>query len=253
MDKLIKYLLFFLVSFVAIEGFSHEESQINSMAFVSYDADVSPKDGEIEIIDVFVPNEEKFYSLMTRYIGYEITLENLNCIKQAVRDYYTKNGYPFVLVNLLEQDASFGLIKFQVVVSKIAKVCVEGSRYFSQKRVEKSLNLASNDLVSTDKIIKDLYWINQNPFRRAGAVFKPGEEPFTTDVDISINDTRPFRVFGEYQNTGNLIAGDTRFTAGFNWGNVFNLDHQLNFQFITSTTTKHWWAISANYIVPLPF
>ena len=184
------FFLIFLLLFNFL--FSEEETQITSLVFVSKNIENPQKtDSEIENIDVFIPNEESFYKLMTRFIGQEITLENLNCIKYTIKDFYVQNGYPFVIVNLLEQDATYGAIKFQIVISTIAKVSLNEIKYFSQESLEKDLESLKGKYVSTNKIINEIYWINTNPFRRAGAIFKDGNEKFTTDVDFNINEMIP--------------------------------------------------------------
>ena len=51
--------------------------------------------------------------------------------------------------------------------------------------------------------------------------------------ELNVNDRIPFRPYAGYEDSGTRFTGEDRFLAGFNWGNVFGLDQQLNYQYAT--------------------
>ena len=95
--------------------------------------------------------------------------------------------------------------------------------------------------------------MNVNSFHSTDAVFRPGTAAGTTDVWLNVKDRFPLRVYTGYENTGTQATGEDRVLAGFNWGNVFGLDQQLNYQYTASPDFDHYKAQSGSYIVPLPW
>jgi hemolysin activation/secretion protein len=78
---------------------------------------------------------------------------------------------------------------------------------------------------------------------------------------------RPLRRFyAGFDDTGMPVTGRDRYSVGFNWGNVFGLDHQFSYQFITSpdlwrtcdrgtghSNDPRFVAHSASYMAPMPW
>jgi hemolysin activation/secretion protein len=71
-----------------------------------------------------------------------------------------------------------------------------------------------------------------------------------TDVTFHVEEITPYRVYAGYENTGNAVAGESRFFGGVNLGNLFNLDQQLNFQFTSAKDPQKWISVSGTYIIP---
>ena len=45
----------------------------------------------------------------------------------------------------------------------------------------------------------------------------------------------------------------TRWMTGLNYGNLWGIGHEINYQFISANSAKKWWGNSANYVAPLPW
>ena len=104
-----------------------------------------------------------------------------------------------------------------------------------------------------DLLLKDLDWMNKNPFRQTNSIFSPSGQNDMTDIELVTEDRFPWRFFGGVDNSGIRQSGRTRYFAGFNWGNVFNLDHILSFQFTSGSKTSNYWSTSLHYTAPLPW
>ncbi|MBN2479531.1 MAG: ShlB/FhaC/HecB family hemolysin secretion/activation protein [Parachlamydiales bacterium] len=235
-----------------------QSQQINSITLIdhieSIKMDRIETEKKIQIERVYVPNEEKFVEEMNTFIGKEINLNNIEDLREKIQNYYIDNDYPLMSASIPpSQDISRGDIQVVVIVSKLDCLKIKGVKYSNKERLRSFIRTYPGNIISNEKMKQDLYWINYNPFRDAAIFYEKGEKYGTTKVTLDVKEKLPFRIYGEYENTGNLIAGDTRYITGFNWGNVFGLNHQLNYQFITSTTTKKWWAHTANYVIQLPW
>jgi len=121
--------------------------------------------------------------------------------------------------------------------------------------------LRSGSTLDSRALMEDLNWLNNNPFRQVDVTFKQGGKAGPkdlgklglTDVDVTVEDRLPLRPYFGYEDSGTRFTGTDRLLAGFNWGNVFGLDHQFNYQYATDVDFDLVKAHSASYIAPLPW
>lgn len=199
--------------------------------------------------------EPDFREKLQPYLGKPATMATLNKISRDVIDYYRREGFPVVNVVVPRQTVRDGVIQFVVTEAKVGKVIVEGAKWFNPDKFKDEVSLREGETVDGDQLQEDVRWLNTNPFRSTDLAFQPGEAPGTTDVILEVNDRMPLRFFFTYDNYGIDLTGKNRLSTGFNFGNLFNLDQQLNFQYTTSTQEifNSLNAYSASWIVPFPW
>jgi hemolysin activation/secretion protein len=182
-------------------------------------------------------------------------MATLNKISRDVIEYYRREGFPVVNVIVPKQTVRDGVIQFVVTEAKVGKVIVEGAKWFNPDKFKGEVSLREGDKVDGDQLQEDVRWLNNNPFRSTDLAFQPGEAPGTTDVILEVNDRMPLRFFFTYDNYGIDITGKNRLSTGFNFGNLFNLDQQVNFQYTTTTQNifNTMNAYSGSWIVPFPW
>jgi hemolysin activation/secretion protein len=146
-----------------------------------------------------------------------------------------------------------GRCKLVIVESVLGGVRAEGNRWFASRSLEGKVRIEPGERINARRLLKDLEWLNINPFRSVDLVLAPGADQGTTDVILRTEDRFPLRIYAGYEDTGNDLTGDERFIFGANWGNAFWLDHQLNYQHTTSTDFQDLSAHSISYIAPLPW
>jgi hemolysin activation/secretion protein len=194
-----------------------------------------------------------FKKLAEPYLGQPMTLGKLNTFVRDIVVYYRENDRPVVDVIVPEQDVTNGVIQIVVLEGKAGTIKAEGNRWFSDKSIEGQVRLKQHDPIRAKKLLQDINWINQNPFRTVDVVFAPGKQLGETDVTLRTQDRFPVRVYAGYEDSGNDLTGDERWFTGFNWGNAFGLDHQLSYQFTTSSDVEGLVAHSVSYLAPLPW
>ena len=199
--------------------------------------------------------QDDFKGKLQPYLGKPATMATLNKISRDVIDYYRSEGFPVVNVVVPRQTVRDGVIQFVVTEAKVGKVIVEGAKWFNPDKFKDEVSLREGETVDGDQLQEDVRWLNTNPFRSTDLAFQPGEAPGTTDVILEVNDRMPLRFFFTYDNYGIDLTGKNRLSTGFNFGNLFNLDQQLNFQYTTSTQEifNSLNAYSASWIVPFPW
>ncbi|MFZ5806753.1 MAG: ShlB/FhaC/HecB family hemolysin secretion/activation protein [Verrucomicrobiota bacterium] len=187
------------------------------------------------------------------FLGKPVSFNLLHDIAGEVILYYRDQDRPVVDVIVPEQDITLGVVQFVVVEGRLESVEAKGNRWFDSELLTEQVRVRRGDSVSAEKILKDLEWLNSNPFREVDVAFTPGKNLGQTDVILHTRDRFPVRFFGGYEDTGNDLTGDERWIAGMNWGNAFFADHQLSYQFTTSSDIASLKAHSAVYLIPLPW
>ena len=70
---------------------------------------------------------------------------------------------------------------------------------------------------------------------------------------LQTQDRFPARVFAGYEDSGDIETGIDRYFAGFNYGDLFGLGQQFNYQYTTSGNFDSLRAHSGSYVIPLPW
>ncbi len=200
------------------------------------------------------------------FLGKPLHAHDLSLISQTILDWYRAHDLPVVDVAFPEQDINSGTVQGVVTVYRLGQVEVSGNRWFSSDVLKDEMQVRPGDKLDFATLKEDLNRLNRNPFRSVNAILERSKIPGETNVALHVQDRLPLRVFASLDNDGLPSTGRDRYSAGFNWGNVFGLDQQFSYQFITSPDlwrTRHraaghsndprFTAHSASYLVPLPW
>lgn len=166
------------------------------------------------------------------YYNAPLNSETISAIKRRVIEYYRNNGRPIVAVSVVQQDITDGVLQLMVTEGKLGKITCKGNQWFKETRLIDAIQLESGENIASDLLDQNLYWLNRNPFRQIDAIYTPGEEEGTTNIELICKDRFPLRIYAGIDNTGNDVTGNNRLFTGFNWGmfskptNVFPINLQ---------------------------
>lgn len=199
-----------------------------------------------------------FESVIAPHLGKPAKLSDLRQIqKDIIRYCQQSRDHLLVDVWFPEQTIEDGVVQMIVVEGKVNKVTVanEGAKYFSDEQVRGDFRLQPGKTPSLAQLNQDLTWANRNPFFcQVDASFNAAPDGAENpDLVLRVKDRFPVRVFAGYEDSGNKLIGTDRVLGGFNYGNVFGLGHQLNYQFMADTSFDRLRAHSASYVLPLPW
>jgi hemolysin activation/secretion protein len=238
---------------------AHDEDTVivptlNGLVFFTHRTDLNPQGLSIKGLQIDglpLLATDEFRSMTQAYLGHPLSMRSLNQLAREVVLYFNRHDRPVVDVLVPEQNIQTGTVQFLVVEGLLGCVRTEGNRWFSSNQIRDEIRIMPGDSIDSQVLIKDLAWLNQNPFRQTDVVFARGEKPGTTDIILRTKDRFPLRSFAGYEDSGNALTGFDRVLFGLNWGNAFGLDHQLNYQFTSSPSAKHMAAHSGSYVIPL--
>lgn len=154
---------------------------------------------------------------------------------EALEKAYAAKGFNAVQVILPEQTLESGAVHFLVVESRLAKIKIEGNRHFSSENYQRSLvSLESGKTPNFDRMVDNLRLLNENPAKQATVVMRAGENEGEVDAAVRASDQPPIRYAVTFDNTGNAQTGPFRIGAAVQHANLFDSDHVVSLQAITS-------------------
>ena len=210
--------------------------------------------GEIVVDSFTIPKEKNLINELKSYLGTPITINNLDKIRAVITKHYQDQGYPVVGVSVpAKQVITRGQVQVLILVAKLEKVKSTGAKWFSNKKIAEQVRLKPGQEITSTQILEDLDWLNNNPFRKVDLLYERGETLSQTNMIFETTDRFPLRVYGGIEHTGNIVAGENRWLTGFNWGDAWGIDHQINGQFMCADRFSRWWGLSGNYVAPLPW
>lgn len=226
---------------------------VNSKEEVKRDG-LEPVTG-LQIRDVPVLGGKEFEKVVAPYFGKPATIRTLKEIQRRIILFCREQDRPLVDVIVPNQEVKNGVVQMVLIEGRIGHLTVknEEPKWFKDSVITRGIRATSGDVVHEKQLLSDINWLNRNPFREVGLSFKQGDRAGLSDLQLEVEDRLPIRGFVGYEDTGSEITGEDRLIAGFNWGNVFGLDHQLNYQYTTDPSFDLLFAHSGSYVVPLPW
>ena len=148
---------------------------------------------------------------------------------------YAAAGFNAIQVLLPEQTLESGVVHFSVVESRLASIRVEGNRHFSSENYQRSLtSLRVGSTPNFDRLVDNLRLLNEHPSKQASVVMRAGANEGELDAVVRAVDQSPLRYALTFDNTGNASTGAYRVGAAVQYSNLFDSDHIVSFQAITS-------------------
>ncbi|OON61933.1 peptidase S37 [Massilia sp. KIM] len=172
---------------------------------------------------------------------------------EALESLYHARGYNLVTVQLPEQELGGGVVRLNVLQTRIGKIKVSGNRHAGVENVRRSLPaLREGETPNLDQVSANLKLANDNPARKIKLSLGSGAEDETVDAGVEVQDQRPWSVMLNLDNTGTGATGDTHAGVVLQHANLWGRDHVASLQY--TTTVEHPDQVSVwglGYHVPL--
>lgn len=188
------------------------------------------------------------------FIGEKQNFGSVQQALDALEKAYADIGYSTVLVTLPEQRLQEGTVKFKVVEGRLSDITIDKNTYFDDDNIRRSLtSLTPGETPNIDDLSANLSLIGENPAKRVNVVFKPGENDGDVVANVKTQEHNPLRFAVTLDNTGTIKTGIFRVGLSAQHANLFNLDHILTAQAVTSPDEHHKDVeiFAASYHIPL--
>ncbi|HJW25826.1 MAG TPA: ShlB/FhaC/HecB family hemolysin secretion/activation protein [Rhodocyclaceae bacterium] len=199
-----------------------------------------------------IPAEEIF-RLLAPFSGKNKVFGDIQQALEAIEGAYRTRGYSAVHVVLPEQELSQGVVRMNVIESRVANVTVSGNHHFDVENIRASLvHVKEGTSPMALRISEGIQLANENPAKKVDVVMRVGEQEDTVDMDVKVDDDQPSRFFVTADNTGNARTGKTRLGVAYQHANIFNRDHVATVAYTTSPERAERVDIySLSYRLPL--
>jgi len=189
---------------------------------------------------------------LSGHTGSGKTADDVEKARSALEQFYHKTGYPTALVNIPEQTVEEGVIRFEVIESKIRRVRITGNRYFTMEKILNALpTFKKGKILYVPNVQTELAELNRNPDLKVAPVLMPGKELGTIDVELKVKDKLPLHGSLELNNRNTHTTTDLRLNGMLRYDNLWQKDHAISFQFQTSPEdTDEVKLLSGSYVWP---
>jgi hemolysin activation/secretion protein len=169
------------------------------------------------------------------FMGEGRSIDDVEAARTALEQVYRDRGYATVAVDIPPQKVVGGTIVLNVVEGRIARLRVQGSRYYSQDRIVAAVPaLAEGSVPRLPEAQKQLAAVNTTLDKRVTPLLRPGKAPGTTEVDLQVEDQFPLHGSVEFNNHQSPNTTASRVLASLRYANLFQREHTIGLQFQTS-------------------
>lgn len=204
-------------------------------------------------IDGFSPAETAaLEKIVSAELGKPVSLRSLDRLTSKMEAEFRSSGRMFMRISFPPQEITSGVIAIRITPARSGTIAIKGKPSFGLDFAVKGFRSRPNESISTDTILEDLDWLNENPLRRAAISFADGESDDTLDLTLRLTAEKPWRVYGGIDNQLSESLGDERLFIGYQHGDVFQLDHRFTGQYTSALEFDRLQGISGSYEIPLP-
>jgi hemolysin activation/secretion protein len=175
---------------------------------------------------------KKRFDFLTNYTGPAVGIARLREGLGELQLLYRNLGFATVSVTLPQQRLSNGVVRVQVIEGKLAGVTVTGNHWFSSNNIRDALpSLATNILINTKWLQREIDRANQNPDRQIYPVVSPDAEPGFTDLALRVKDRLPLHGHIEVNDKSTPDTPLLRIDSALQYNNLWQLNQQIGLQY----------------------
>ncbi len=177
----------------------------------------------------------------------------LASIAQVVETFLRQNDFPLATVQIPDRRLDGGTLRLAVLLGKFREIRIRGNRWFSESLLRNKLDIQSGEVIRISDLERAINWTNASAFRKIRAHIDPIPNTNEANLIIGVDERLPLRLTASLDNGGNEAIGEKRGIAGITYGNMWGLDHDLSYQFVTTDKYPVYRGHGLNYRAPLPW
>lgn len=210
---------------------------------------------EFEVSGNSVLDAAQIQTTLTPFTGYDKGVADVEAARAALEKAYRDGGYSTVVVEVPAQDVRSGIVQLSVVEGKVDQVRVRGARYVLPSEVKSALpGLSEGAVPNVPQLQRQLSDANSRTTRTITPEFRAGQAPGTVDVDLVVEDKRPWGGSLELNDQYNRSTERWRVNASVHYDNLWQRGHSANlFYQTTPEDPDQIQVVSGSYYAPLGY
>jgi hemolysin activation/secretion protein len=194
----------------------------------------APASARLDIFEYYVSGNtvldpEVIAQACAPYLGEARTPDDVDRARAALEDAYRQRGYKTVGVSIPQQTVKGGVVRLEVVESRVGHLNVVGSKFHSIERIRTQVpSLAEGSVPNFSEVEQDIVAVNQQADRRVTPALKAGVAPGTVDVDLVVDDDLPLHGTVELNNRESQDTTALRAVVSTHYDNLWQRGHSLS-------------------------
>jgi hemolysin activation/secretion protein len=178
---------------------------------------------------------ETLTSILTNYIGTNITVGDVIKAASELQLEYRNRGFPTVNVTLPPQQITNGIVKIRVFVGRLSDIVVTGNHwhhFFSSNNVMRALPSLETNIVLNSPIFQaELDRANASQDRQIYPQIEPGDIENTTRLRLEVRDRLPLHGKLELNDQSSPGTPELRINSSLVYNNLWQFEHSLGVQY----------------------
>ena len=169
------------------------------------------------------------------HTGVQSSFETIQLALESLEKAYLDAGYGSVRVEIPEQELELGTVTLHVTEGALADITIEPDAFFDALNVRNSLpSLRMKESVNIHQLNRSLVLANEGGVKVTNVTFKRNPNHRDVDAVVKVTGENPARWLAVVDNTGARSTGLYRTGLIYQNANLFNRDHSLSLQAMTS-------------------
>ena len=192
-------------------------------------------------------------NLLTPYTGKERNFGHVQMALEALEAAYHARGFNVVQVALPEQELNQGVVRLQVIETRIGKLRVEGNKAFSEDNIRRSVpGLVEGRTPNLGRVSSSLKLANENPSKKTTLQLQSGDNDDEVNAVLKVADDKLWKIGASVDNSGNQNTGESQMTVQFQHANIMDRDHVMSLQYTTTLEKPSQVSVyGVGYHIPL--
>ncbi|WP_151636942.1 ShlB/FhaC/HecB family hemolysin secretion/activation protein [Noviherbaspirillum aerium] len=173
--------------------------------------------------------------ILAPYTGKSRNFGDVQQALEALEAAYHAMGYHVVQVALPEQELNQGVVRLQVIETRLGKIRIDGNLHHDEANIRRSVpGLREGFPPDIGRVSSSLKLANENPTKKITLQLQGGERDDEVDALLKVSDEKTWRIAAMMDNGGNKTTGETQLTTQLQYANVANTDQVLSLQYTTT-------------------
>lgn len=187
------------------------------------------------------------------FMGPQRSVADIDAARASLEKAYRTNGFETVSVEIPEQDVRGGIIRLNVVETRIGRLRVTDARHVSPELVKQNVPaLAEGKVPNYKDVSRELAALNKSPNKSVTPILRAGDAPGTVDVELNVDDSSPVHATFEVNDRSSSRTERLRATASVRYTNLFQADHSFSVQGqLAPANPSQSWVVSGSYVAPI--
>lgn len=169
------------------------------------------------------------------HTGAQSSFETIQLALESLEKAYLGAGYGSVRIDIPEQELELGTVTLHVTEGALGDISIEPNAFFDADNVRHSLpSLRSQEPVNIHQLNRNLMLANEGGVKVTNVTFKRSPNNRDVDAAVKVIAENPARWVALVDNTGSETTGRYRTGLIYQNANLFNRDHSLSLQAMTS-------------------